>query len=253
MKVAWCLYGQPRLLVQGYKNIINFVNKYPDVEFDFFFHTWFDPALVNQYYTSSNFRYINKDDLLIKKDLMEKAIDLYHPKNYKYESPIKFEVANILQSNICKYDLHANHNSETNISNCISNLYSKYQTYCILQEYIENTKSNYDLVISCRFDFLNDITLNLYDVDVNKISSKFTGRTYIVENFVVANLNNFKNYSQSYINIDKIINNNEIKKITEECNCGYNFIPEVITTANIIYLYNTLDILAFRTDIPNYV
>ena len=37
VKIAYCLYGQPRNLEEGYKTISKFVENY---DVDFYYHTW---------------------------------------------------------------------------------------------------------------------------------------------------------------------------------------------------------------------
>jgi len=37
IKIAWCLYGQPRFLLEGYNTIKNFIKNH---NVDFYYHTW---------------------------------------------------------------------------------------------------------------------------------------------------------------------------------------------------------------------
>ena len=141
MKVAICLYGQPRLYELGYKNISNFIKSNSDVEFDFFFHTYYSDELVGTYYECSNWRQINRDELLIKANIINTLIELYKPIDYMYEKPIDksyYDNLNIEKS--LMFLLSKNSVKNSNYNNTISNIYSKYRVSSIFEKYSINNR-----------------------------------------------------------------------------------------------------------------
>ena len=74
MRVAYCLYGQPRRFKEGYDNIMIFLKKTPDITFDFFYHTWFDRNLKN--YECSPWRFIGGEELKVESNIIENLNEL---------------------------------------------------------------------------------------------------------------------------------------------------------------------------------
>lgn len=167
IKVAYCFYGQPRLIHRGYRNVNALIERFDKTHtFDFFFHVWYDPQLVGQCYTSSNYRNIPKDELVIQNNTMDELVKLYSPKKCEVECPHQFELPDeFANSNIMK---RTTGKQIQNVNNTLSNLYSKYKTNEILNTYCAETGANYTLVISSRFDFLNTID----NIDLHAINPK---------------------------------------------------------------------------------
>lgn len=67
VKIAYCLYGQPRNFIEGYKNIKKFVEKH---DVDFYYHTWTLPD-ENMFYSHSGYRNIQKEELKCDKDIIK--------------------------------------------------------------------------------------------------------------------------------------------------------------------------------------
>ena len=44
VRVAYCFYGQPRRVEEGYTTVESLIRRHPDVQFDFFYHTWYDSS-----------------------------------------------------------------------------------------------------------------------------------------------------------------------------------------------------------------
>ena len=119
MKVAFCLYGQPRMLDEGYKYIQAFMNNNKDVEFDFFYHTWYIKTTDDTplYYESAPWRNISINELIIKKDIINRINELYKPKVSCYDPPMHFDSIinpSIIYENTKKFD-----NIQYNISNSL--------------------------------------------------------------------------------------------------------------------------------------
>lgn len=252
MKIAICLYGQPRLYKQGYNIIREFINYNGEYNFDIFFHTWYDEKMIGQYYQCSPWRNIPQNELLIENNLIDNMIELYKPKKYLFESPKIFDMTDI------KFTKIYNQSSEqlkTNANNTLSCIYSKYQISKILEEYVNQTNIRYDYVISIRFDFLNKLNFKIEEMQNNKINvMNVSPRLYIADNFIITNYNLFIQYSNAYVNLDKILKNNDYETYLNNIGCGYNFNSEVLVTVNLLIYYDDLyEIICQHNKIPNFI
>ena len=255
MKIAICFYGQPRLYNNGYIIINNFIKKNLEHNFDFFFHTWYDDKQIGSYYEASPWRNISKEELLIKENTIEDLINLYNPKKYNYESPIIFnnDILNEIKSSIM-FNESPNY-IKNNIYCTLSNIYSKYKVSILLEEYINETKINYDLVISCRFDILIDMNINISNININKINciDQYT-RCIISDHLIITNYKLFNEYSKSFINLNKFINNEKILYKLNEIGAGCNFTVETLVTSNMLLYYeNIYDIIYMNKEIKGFI
>jgi hypothetical protein len=252
MKVAWCLYGQPRLYNKGFENISKFINKYNDIEFEFFIHCWWDKSDVGDYYKHS-YRNPSSEELLIRSNTDIDIINLYQPKKYLFEKS-RFFKTNFINNSLM--ESYTKDYERLNYNNALSNLYSKYKVNDLLQNYINNNNVKYDLVISTRFDYLNDIIFDIKNVTFDKfyIVNNNESRLVINDSFIITNNNFFNIYSKTFINLNDIINNSEIMPKTLDLIHCFNFVPETILISNLIY--NNIDvntIIEKREDMFNFV
>jgi hypothetical protein len=252
MKVAICLYGQPRLYEEGYNVIKDFMEHNDDCVFDFFFHTWYSESLVGQYYQCAPWRNIKQEDLLIKKNTIAKLVDLYKPKKCMYEPPKIFDKNHYINSKIY---VNSSEILKQNANNTLSALYSRQCVSDLLQSYSDNVEEKYDIVISIRFDFLNKLNFKLNTMKNNKINvMNVFPRLYLADHIVISDFDNFIKYSNAFNNLDKIFIKLEYKKYLEDVKCGYNFINESLTTANLLIYYNDLrDVIHMNSSIPNFL
>jgi hypothetical protein len=142
MKVALCLFGQPRHIDIGYHSIKEKILDvyHPDV----FYHVWSQPL---QGYEVGVWR---EQSTSIFSDV-EYVRQLYQPKQYIAEEGRKFYP--FPESN--GYKLWWGKN---NTSNCLSQLYSRRRSRDMLLSYSQMQNKTYDIVIMCRFDLLiNDL------------------------------------------------------------------------------------------------
>lgn len=252
MKIAWCLYGQPRLYDQGYINIKNFIDKHPNVDFDFFFHCWFNESEVGNYYSVAWYRNLSKEETLIKPNTDTELIKLYNPKSYIFEESKIFDVSFIQNSLI---DIYTPSRDKTNYNNYLSNLYSKYRVNYLLQNYINDHNLSYDLVISTRFDYLNEIIVDIENINTEKINIAGYDKSRIILNdsIIITNTKLFNIYSQTYNNLCNIINNTEL--LTDNNSQPFlSLVPECILGLNLIYnKINITDIIEQREDIHNFL
>lgn len=78
VKIAYCLYGQPRNFLEGYKNIKKFLENY---DVDFYYHTWILDN-ENEKYIISQYRDIPIECLKYDRDIISKINLLYNPKDW---------------------------------------------------------------------------------------------------------------------------------------------------------------------------
>ena len=250
MKIAWCLFGQPRLYKNGFINILNFINKYPDIQFDFFFHCWFDEKEIGNYYDHS-YRNPSRDELLIKPNTDIELLNLYKPKKYLFEKSKTFNTNPIQNSKIHQ---STKAHEQKNYNNVLSNFYSKYTVNNLLQEYINNNNEKYDLVISTRFDYLNNIVVDIKNINQNKLNIVHTNEQRIILNdsYIITNPNLFDIYSKAFINLSNIINNIDILNEGTKYETT-NFVPESLLTLNLIYSkIDVINTIEKRKDMLNF-
>jgi hypothetical protein len=247
MKIAICLYGQPRLYKKGYNNIAIFVDLNNTHSFDFYFHTWFDEKMVGLHYECAPWRNISKNDLEIKKNTVNELLELYKPKKYLYESPIKFDITPYISTYIYSIDTPIN---KKNINNTISCLYSKYQVAQML-----SSDNIYDFVISIRFDFLNKLYFRIEDMKKNVINCmNVSPRLYVTDHLIVTSYDLFILYSSTYVNLLTILNNDSDTKYLNEVGCGVAIVNEALITSNLKKYYNNLhSVIYLNNKIPNFV
>jgi hypothetical protein len=255
MKVAFCLYGQPRMLDEGYKYIQAFMNNNKDVEFDFFYHTWYIKTTDDTplYYESAPWRNISINELIIKKDIINRINELYKPKVSCYDPPMHFDSIinpSIIYENTKKFD-----NIQYNISNSLSLCYSCQKVRNILLDWIKKTNIQYDFVIASRFDFLNYIHIILNTLDSSKLYTPLLApnRYYIPGAvFYITNIDIFSNLFNTYDNIDNIKNNTEIFDQMNDLKEIFVINGENIMTANFLYYYKNFDNVIQTSLIPNF-
>ena len=237
MKIAWCIYGQPRLFRKGYDNIKAFLDNNSNVECDFFIHSWFDESLIGQYYTSSQYRQISQSELYIGSDTDTAILQIYAPKSHIFEKPRDFDISHLHGS--IMYE-STNEHQKNNINNCMSNIYSKYKVNQLLQEYIATKNTYYDLIISTRFDYLNTLLVDLQTLNPNKLNiiPSHSSKIILNDNYVIASNDIFNKYSHAFANIELFVNNATIMDICSGYTGSTAFVPEVVMFANMAYYYN---------------
>jgi hypothetical protein len=240
VKIAVCLYGQPRHYSEGCKNIKKFVE---NQDVDFYYHTW----ILNSnesYYTHSEYRNINQEELKGDKDIITKLNLLYNPKAYVFEESksnyfdikAKDEVVNSLA-----YSRTNGHKEVFRISNTLSQLYSRQQVRNLLYHTIETEKIEYDCVIMIRFDFLKPINVT---INLNKqliyVSNIHYPRKIFADAIFLLSVENFFKMFNIYDNLHNIINNKALDTLVSSYNEVMCISPENLIFANYLYYFNDL-------------
>lgn len=238
MNIAICLYGQPRYYKLGYKNINKLIMKNPNHSFETFFHCWCANDII---FDKSPWRAINKKELYIEDETKVKSdlLNLYKPKAYKFEEPIKkFDLEKLNIKELLAYKTTKDR-LRNNIHNTLSQMYSRNTVRNILNNYIENNEKKYDMVLMIRFDYKKEICIN-FD-KINKEYTYVAGETYpkylIPDNIILSPLNVFLKWFNLYENLnimDNIEICNKFKKIKE----NYILNMEEIILANYLYYFD---------------
>lgn len=221
MKIAICLFGQARDYKYGYTCINNFMKDNNKNKYDFFFHCWIDDNIE---YETSPWREIDKKTLFIEHQNIVKndIVQLYKPVSYLFEKPLdKNKETFLIEMEYIQKSIAYKNSSQViqnNIYNIISQIYSRNKVKDLFEKYITNTETNYDTVISTRFDgFAFPNNLEISNIQKNKIyaSSIHKPRHLIPDHFLIIPPEIYINWFNIYKNIKNLINN---KKIDEAMN-----------------------------------
>ena len=151
----------------------------------------------------------------------------------------------------------SNETQRNNLPNVVSNLYSKYRVCQILTEYMQKNNIKYDFIASSRFDISLDIDfdLNIIDPNITKLycRSMINNEIAIRDNIIFATYKIFKIYSETYLHLEEILNDQETLDMLDLMRCGYLLCLERLVTGQILMNYpNFMDVIEFRDDIPEF-
>ncbi|NDB85510.1 MAG: hypothetical protein EB127_22830, partial [Alphaproteobacteria bacterium] len=208
VRVAYCFYGQPRRLEEGYTTVQSLMSRHSDVQFDFFYHTWYDSSKSIQKYEASPWRHLGTKDLTIGSDILNRINTLYVPKSSVYSPPIEFDLSGVKESLLYK---NTKSYKLPNINNVLSQLYSIQQVRNAVFDYVQKTNIAYDFVVLSRFDFLRPITINFHTLDNTKmfVSDQIANRKLFC-NYAISNYSTFLNHANIYNNLNNLLNNYEV-------------------------------------------
>jgi hypothetical protein len=240
MKLAICLYGQPRDYNAGFKIIDNFVNMQINVTVDFFYHAW--TLNEGDVYCASPYRYIDVNDLSYKPDVIAELNKLYKPVAYSCENQINTFDEKIYMNAIA-YRKTLNPMSKKNINNTLSQMYSRNKVRNTFNDYIVKNNVHYDAVMMCRFDYGSNITINLQNFDLSKVivSSYHSPRKIIPDGCFIMPTNVFLDWFNIFENLYAILNNAELQIIINKYNENYGISQEEIIFASYLFHNKTFD------------
>ena len=255
VKIAVCLYGQPRNYSEGCKNIKKFVENH---DVDFYYHTW----ILNSdtpYYRHSENRHVNIEELKGDKDIITKLNLLYNPKAYVFEesksSYFDIKTKDEIIGSIAYSNTPAHHNEEFRISNTLSQLYSRQQVRNLLYNTLQKEKIDYDFIIMSRFDFLKEINvnINLNNIDSTKIyvSDIHKPKSLFSDAILLLGVENFFKVFNIYDNLHNIINNKALDILCSTYNEAMGLTPESLLLANCLYYFNDIERLKY-VNFPNF-
>lgn len=252
VKIAYCLYGQPRNLEKCYKIISKFVENY---DVDFYYHTWVLEN-SNDLYVHSGYRNVDIEELKYDKNIVDKINSLYKPKAYLAESSKSFnhKIDNEFLNSIAYKNTDIFNKIGNRISNVFSNFYSKQQVRNLFYDTITKENKEYDFVITSRFDMLKEINVNLDTIDNKKIyvSNIHSPRYIFSDAILILGVNNFLKLYDVYDNLHNLINNEQINKLINDYNEKLVIVAESLLFANYLFHFKNLDDVRY-INLPNFM
>ena len=163
MKIALCIFGQPRYIESEavYRTQQQAIFNQGDV--DVFVHTWFNDTQTH--FDQSDWSY--SKNLLVNKNAISIINDRYKPCDMIYEPQIKFDISDDTLK-IAAERPDSRFNSEKNIFNTKSQLYSIQKSIELCENHITKTNTKYDFIILTRFDVFIHTFPNLQDLEKEK-------------------------------------------------------------------------------------
>ena len=220
MKVAYCLYGQPRLAKRGHENIAAFLQ---NVTVDFYIHMWHDPEKTH--FDSSPWRAIPATDLQIDKNIIPFLLEAYRPVSCQIERPRTLDVPGIQESLMFQ---NSDEIKRANLNNTLSQMYSK---QCV-RDLLAPRAHEYDLIIASRFDFVNPIQVDLRELNRDKlyVADFRLPQAIFPDNFIVCNPDMFLRMFNAYGDLEKSMNDQALHHTM-----NLNGEQAVLVTENILF------------------
>lgn len=216
MRIALCLYGQPRDFSKNWNRIKSSILENNNV--DVFFHTWYDYQDTNLHKMTPG-----HENRFLEDNLVEKLIYLTNPKKYIIEPQIKFndKFVPTTDENIREcWSYSLNFDRELFIKDRVKCSYSMWysinQSILSKELYCQENKFEYDCVILSRFDISPNIKIDVSSLNLNNVTSgyKQLPRNEVNDWFLISNNINMNIISTIFYNIDyyrnKIISSNGI-------------------------------------------
>jgi hypothetical protein len=251
LKVALCLFGQPRRYKEGYDIFMEWLKApyHSNIEFDVFFHTW---SLSPNDTISSYYRELEDEDKIIPEGIVDKLKQLYRPVASAEDMPITFDSA--MYENSLLYN-RTNEWGRENINNTLSQQYSRQRVRNLFYGYTKNTGVKYDFVIGSRFDFIVPLSVNLNELNptmVHLTNCRFP-RKHLPDPLIIMNQKVFIKLFNVFDNLPNLINNEKLAQhFAKKCKELYIFHPEEILHMNYIYYYHDNSAFEYHEGIPNF-
>lgn len=153
MKIALCLFGQPRYISDEsiYNSHLKYINR--QGETDVYTHFWFD---VNQEaFTQSSWSY--SQNLKVEKNTVEIISERYNPVKMEYEKQKQFTISDHIKkiaASLPNQVWNEPVNSEKNIFNVMSQLYSIKRVIELCESNMKEKNIEYDFIVLTRFDVI---------------------------------------------------------------------------------------------------
>ena len=244
MKVAVCLFGQPRNYKKGHEVLSQFLKK-QDVVADFFYHAWtLEPGRI---YPSSPHRNINLSSLTYNQNTITELNELYKPIAH-YHEPQKTEFNPERFANTLAYKNTVNSKKKENMNNVLSQMYSRTIVRDLLNNHIIKNKISYSKVIMTRFDYSATLDFNLDDLDASYTyvaGKNYPQRCILPDTFIIAPQSVFLEWFTLYTTLEDVLNNKELYTEMKKYGELLEINPEEIIMANYLYHNVTLDLVKY--------
>ena len=243
MKVAICLYGQPRDYNTGYTNIQAFLKQQQNIDFDFFFHAW--TIQKDESYLHSPWRDIHEDKLKYNESMKEDLLKFYNPILYEYENQItNFNTDQYINTLAYK---NMNEIKRVNLPNFLSNMYSKNKVRNLLYKHCVEKNVVYDFIVMVRFDYGGIVELDLNTLDKNKtyVTAYHAPRKLFTDAFIICPQYLFLEWFNIFNYLPHLVNNEVLHSFIQGIGEVFELNPEVFLYGLYVYVYyskhNTFD------------
>lgn len=213
MKIAICFSGEPRFVEECYgmikKNVID-VNQ----DVDFFVHTWHSEETSDKILYTKEISSFGESS--IKRDAVERIIDLYNPRDILVDDPIFFRSNIDWGESMEKYysgyrdsNLTSEEFRDIKISNMYSFLYSNMKSILLKKEFELKNGFIYDTVVRFRFDNIvrNPIIFSNYNMDLLHYQEMGQPDGMISDWINFSNSSNMDTFSSVYNNLENLAKN----------------------------------------------
>jgi hypothetical protein len=236
MKIAYCLYGQPRDYQTGFKHIKEFMEKNPDVTFDFYFHTWKIPS--NELYETSTWARCSTDVLKQDTNIEEQLLNLYKPIRYLFEHKITFSIEPY--KNTIAFQNMVQPKQIENIHNVLSQMHSRMKV-CSL--FVEENR-HYDYVITSRFDYCKPIDIDLSKINTQKI---YVSNVHVPRHIIPDNCMMFPTeiYKAVFTDMYAVLNDTRVDSLMKKHREVLSMNPEELVLANVLKACETTQSVIF--------
>lgn len=249
MRIAYCLYGQPRDYKKGYETINSFISKQKNLIIDFFYHTWLiEPDDI---YNVSPWRDIDSKTLVYQENVIDNLKKLYQPISSHTEKAIKKFDTTLYENTLAFKNTH-NSKKLANIDNILSQMYSRTKVRNLLNEYIATTGTNYQCVIMSRFDYNKDVTINLNNIDLSKVHVSYQcyPRAIIPDNFIISPTDVFLDWFNIFDNLTTLLNDQYIFDLMQLHKENLEINSEELILANYLFYNNDVKNIEYSYQIP---
>jgi hypothetical protein len=244
MKIAVCLFGQPRNYKKGHEVLSQFFKK-QDVVPDFFYHAWtLEPGRI---YPSSPHRNIKLSSLTYNQNTITELNELYKPVAH-YHEPQKTEFNPERFATTLAYKNTVNSKKKENMNNVLSQMYSRTIVRDLLNNHILKNKTSYNKVIMTRFDYSATLDFNLHDLDPSYTyvaGKNYPQRCILPDTFIIAPQSVFLEWFTLYTSLEDVLNYKELYTEMKKYGELLEINPEEIIMAHYLYHNVTLDLVKY--------
>ena len=237
MRVAICLFGQPRNYKKGYEVLTQFLTQQKDVTADFFYHAWtLEPGRI---YPTSPHRNISITNLIYNKNTIAELNQLYKPIAHLYETqktdftPQRFETTLAYKNTVSP-------KKKENMNNVLSQMYSRSAVHNLLNQHILSTNTYYTTVIMTRFDYGGALNFKLSNLDLSYTyvaGKNYPQRCILPDTFIMAPQAIFLDWFAIYENMDRVLNTSDVYARAKKYGELIEINPEEIILAHYLF-YN---------------
>ena len=246
MKVAFCLYGQPRLAQRGHQQISEFFRKqHPDVSVDFYMHVWHDADQTH--FQRSPWRAISEAELRINPDTIPFLLDAYRPISCRIERPRILSVPGMVDSRMFQ---NSDATQRSNLNNSLSQMYSK---QCV-SDLVWDRGHEYDWIVMSRFDFLNPIRVDLRKLEKDKVyvPSFRLPQALFSDTFVICSPSLFFPLFNAYADLGNMMNDQVLHQKMELYGEKAVLVTENILFGSFLKHFSVEKDVVFTPNIPDF-